>query len=363
MSPRGHYRDQLNATYCFKDPTDESGGNVSLCKLSGNSPVQLINTTANLPSSSARNLRDRGCYPFVFTKYGCYFPKKGEQDDEIVLSGISEGAVISEVDLATATAISGAAVSPLMGANSPAGVSPWLTLLNLRLGYWLPNPNSDSGSLWPTGFYLLREYFGLADEAGERINLSDGGHFENLGIYELIRRRCQTIIAIDGEADPEISCGGLMRLIQLARIDFGADIRIDVEKLRLSKGYSHAHFALGEIKYADNTIGRLLYIKLSVTGDEPNDVLRYRAREPAFPHQSTADQLFGEEQFEAYRALGEHIGEKLFVPELIGKDQVNSNTSTIDKFHRWIGSLDQSMLRKPRYGKWFLVMQKKTQPD
>ena len=43
------------------------------------------------------------------------------------------------------------------------------------------------------------------------------------------------------------------------------------------------------------------------SGDEPVDVQQYRDSHAAFPHESTGDQFFAEDQFESYRKLGHHI--------------------------------------------------------
>ena len=56
----------------------------------------------------------------------------------------------------------------------------------------------------------------------------------------------------------------------------------------------------------------MLFIKPTLTGDEPLDVLEYRQQHRAFPQESTVDQFFDEAQWESYRALGEHIGAQLF---------------------------------------------------
>jgi hypothetical protein len=247
-------------------------------------------------------------------------------------------------------AISGGAVSPYLGTLTPAGASPWLTLLNLRLNAWLPNPGKRASPPW--GYHLLRELLGIVGLNASRINVSDGGHFENLGAYELIRRRCRYIVAIDGEADPEFGCGALINLIRLARIDFGVDIRIDPRKFKLNADrYSHAHLAVGKITYPNGAVGTLLYVKLSVTGDEPSHLLAYRTRESVFPHHSTADQVFDEEQFECYRALGQHVGEYLFRAELVGAlaGQANARSRNPDAppvlMKEWIDAIERALDR------------------
>jgi hypothetical protein len=174
---------------------------------------------------------------------------------------------------------------------------------------------------------LWREMIMKLDESHKWVNLSDGGHIENLAGIELLRRRCKFIIIGDGEADPELSFNGLATLIRYARIDLGIKIdihpdaiRVDKSKEAVDKGtdnLSQEHWAFGTITYPPNENnehvqekGYLLYLKSSYTGDEDEVIKEYRHRNRTFPHQSTADQFFDENQFECYRALGQHIGEK-----------------------------------------------------
>lgn len=158
---------------------------------------------------------------------------------------------------------------------------------------------------------LLLEMTMRLDEKHRWVNLSDGGHIENLATIELLRRRCKLIVIGDGECDPQMYFPGLATLLRTARIDLGIHIDIDLDPLRLgSEGHSSAHFAAGRISYpGEAECGYLLYLKSSCTGDEDEVIGQYRHSSPTFPHESTADQLFNEGQFEAYRALGQHIGE------------------------------------------------------
>lgn len=233
------------------------------------------------------------------------------------------------LDLGTAMAISGAAAAPRMGTLTSARYTFLLALLNVRLGYWLRRPEPDMNPLrrlllrflppvaW---YYFFLELTGWMSEKTPSLNLSDGGHIENLGIYELLRRRCKFVIAIDGESDPNRSFGGLLTLTQLAKIDLGVTIEPDLTDLRTdSMGHGRAHFGLSRVEYPDGQYGLLLYIKSSLTGNESEFLKKYRAENPAFPHQSTAQQLFSETQFEAYRALGEHIAQDLFRSDLVGR--------------------------------------------
>jgi hypothetical protein len=149
---------------------------------------------------------------------------------------------------------------------------------------------------------------GLTNETGRLIYVSDGGHFDNLGIYELVRRRCRLILAVDAGADPDRDFADLGDVIQKCRIDFGIDIRIDTSKLRVAAdGNSRSCFAVGTIEYPGGDAGTLLYLKPSLVGKEPTDVAHYARAHPTFPHESTADQFFDESQFESYRRLGESV--------------------------------------------------------
>ncbi len=159
-------------------------------------------------------------------------------------------------------------------------------------------------------------------EKAKWLNLSDGGHIENLAVYELLRRRCKFIVCVDGESDPTFTFQGLMTLVRHAQIDFGVHITPKLDDIRPDPktGYSKCHFHLCRIHYPEG-IGLLLYIKLSVTGNESELIKRYRINNPDFPHQTTLDQFFDQEQFEAYRQLGVHAAEGLFLPALMNNTQ------------------------------------------
>lgn len=173
----------------------------------------------------------------------------------------------------------------------------------------------------PMAFF--REMFSKLDETHRWVNLSDGGHIENLATMELLRRRCRYIIIGDGEADPKLHFAGLATLMRCAYLDLGITIDIDLNAIRLRKAndydekatVSGEHWAIGTIRYpmkrngGERETGYLLYLKSSFSGDESEIIQEYRHRNPTFPHQTTADQFFDEAQFEAYRALGQHIAE------------------------------------------------------
>ena len=294
-------------------------------------PFPLINTALNIQGSKYANRRGRNADFFVFSpKFigsgATQYVKTKEFEDDV-----------PELDLATAMAVSGAAASSNMGASSIKALTPTLAILNIRLGYWVANPRQLAQDRKPSSvfasvfdqFYFLQELLGLMRESSGTIYLTDGGHIENLGIYELLRRRCQLIIAVDAEADPEMSFRSLVALQRYARIDLGVLIdlpwaeirdatRAASEEIAKSGGLPpnaapHGpHCAVGQITYPQNRKGILLYVKSSITGDENDYIVDYKRRFPSYPHETTADQLFSEEQFEVYRALGFHAVSELF---------------------------------------------------
>jgi len=190
---------------------------------------------------------------------------------------------------------------------------------------------------------LLREMLGRLDETHRWVNVSDGGHIENLACIELLRRRCKYIVIGDGEADPEHRFNGLATLMRSARIDLGIHIEINLDALRLGDGrLTRDHWAIGRIHYPGETErGYLLYLKSSVTGDEDEVIHEYRQANPAFPHESTADQMFNEGQFEAYRSLGQHIGEQVL--EHLGSTRGSGETgkASFADLEQWFRTLSE----------------------
>jgi len=222
--------------------------------------------------------------------------------------------------LGTAMSISGAAANPNQGYNTSPAVSFLMTMFNVRLGWWLGNPRRDRSSKLSSPRFglaaLLSELIGATDDETRFVNLSDGGHFDNMGLYELVRRRCSFILLCDAEQDQDYKFEGLGAAIRKCRVDFGAFIEIDPVRIKPSADGqpSDSHCAVGRIQYLDGSEGVLVYIKASLTGDEPEDVTQYKATQAQFPHETTADQWFAESQFESYRALGYHATDRSLTP-------------------------------------------------
>ncbi|MGA8259565.1 MAG: hypothetical protein WB783_05065 [Arenicellales bacterium] len=301
----------------------------------------------------------------------------GDKPDqpEVPVEGAYKG---EDLTLGDITGISGAAFSTGLGARTHMGLSFLAAFFNVRIGYWwdsgiepkqrFRNPSTKKGSssgdmftrCFPVVSYLIDE--ALARFHGplrQRWYLSDGGHFENMGGYELIRRRLPLMVVVDAECDTDYRYEGLSNLVRHARLDFGAEIRfltrkelvntLDEEvhpyfgtlqmvrrgsweneqvpsekpqsshrfKLKepVRAQYSLAYAALAHVEYADEAPEQhrwLLYLKPALINKEPQDVLQYHTENPDFPQQTTADQFFDEAQWESYRKLGEHIASRVF---------------------------------------------------
>ncbi|HEY5722945.1 MAG TPA: patatin-like phospholipase family protein [Allosphingosinicella sp.] len=244
--------------------------------------------------------------------------------------------------LGRAMTISGAAASPNMGYFSSSLTALVMAILNIRLGWWLPNPKkakhgetaSFAHRLWwrlrrrdtrighedflrqsdtKIGFLrVLSEGLTRLDAESDWIYLSDGGHFENLGLYEMVRRRCATILVVDGCCDGNFKYADLHNAIRKIQVDFGIPIDLP-PSLPGQEGVGKDHrYVVGRIRYTavDPKMkdGRIYILKPLLTGNEPPSLIGYaessRSGSYAFPHHSTTDQFFNETQFESYRLLG-----------------------------------------------------------
>lgn len=293
-------------------------------------PLHMINIALNLVKGDNLAWQQRKAQSFTISPLHSGSWNLGYRRSEEYGANRYIGQPLS---LGTALAISGAAASPNMGYHSSSAVTFLLALFNIRLGWWLGNPGpagmttyhqaSPTLSIRP----LLAEAFGLTDACHPYVYLSDGGHFENLGLYEMVRRRCHCILVVDAGCDPRLAFEDFGNAIRKIRIDLGIDIEIALDQITRSAdtGTSARHHAIGTIRYDkvdDNaTAGTLVYLKPSLTGSEPTDVQDYAARHPAFPHESTSDQFFDEAQFESYRRLGEHVAQQVLRPALQQREQ------------------------------------------
>ncbi|NNG01116.1 MAG: hypothetical protein HKM93_17125 [Desulfobacteraceae bacterium] len=329
------YRDRLSKGFLFQ-PGDNAeqlphNDEQKLQRLDTTcAPLHIINTTMNVSSKTGVNLKGRKAEFFSITR-----EYAGSR-----LTGYCRTRIFEKTDkdmgLATAMAISAAAAAPNMGRVTVKILTFIMALLNIRLGYWAINPREFQpgvernlkervarllypGRVGPT--YLLYEMLGYIHEKCRFINLSDGGHLENMGLYELVRRRCKFIVVGDAEADPQMTFKGFAEAVRMIRIDMGIEVTIDLDSIARKSirpedtdttdpKSTNIHHALGTIHYGRGEKGHLLYLKSSVGDNHNVYVENYLAEHPKFPHETTADQFFDEGQFEAYRALGMDVAMK-----------------------------------------------------
>jgi hypothetical protein len=293
-------------------------------------PFHVVNMALNIVSSKNLAWQERKAEPFTVSALhagsGCRaFDGPGAFQPTENYGG-KPGFGLS---LGTAMAISGAAASPNMGYNSSPAVTFLMALFNVRLGWWLPNPGPKGAGRYPTdgprwalGAFAA-ELFGLTQDDRRYVYLSDGGHFENLGLYEMVRRRCRYIVVSDAGCDPEFQFADLGNAMRKILIDLGVPIEMKgIDRLKKRKKNrqppdpDQRYYATGVIHYRavdgdDAVNGHLLYIKAGLRWSESPDILSYALAHSDFPHESTADQWFTESQFESYRHLGFTIGSKI----------------------------------------------------
>lgn len=300
-------------------------------------PIPVVNMALNLVSGKRLSWQQRKAASFTGTPFYSgslwwgYRPTELYSDRE---NGFTLGGAVT---------ISGAAASPNMGYHSSPLLTIVMTLFNARLGAWMGNTGIGGQTTWqkngPTFGWrsYIDELFGLTDADNNWIYLSDGGHFENLGIYEMVLRRCHTIVAIDAGCDKDYTFEDLANAVRKMRIDLGVPVEFPSGVQIGGSDRPTYHWAVGRIRYSqiDGTKkeddGWLLYIKTSITGDEPADVRQYQRSSSDFPHESTTDQWFSESQFESYRALGQHI-----ISSIVGDGSVATLQEFVQKAERQI---------------------------
>ncbi len=299
-------------------------------------PLHIVNCALNLGGSSDLSLHTRHSANFTLTPFTCgshYEVKKPNGTKNYSIDYIKTetyGGRVKQPTLGQAISVSGAAASPNMGYHTSAPVAFLMTLFNARLGWWFPNPGKSSCqqpsptfSLW----YLLKELFGFANEKSMYLAISDGGHFENMAAYELVKRRCRVIIISDGECDPKLQFEGLATLIRMCEVDnLVKEIEIDVRSIHpeSESGWSRSRCAIGKIIYGKDEFGNeipdgyLIYLKASMNGHEDTAIMQYKSIHPDFPHETTSDQFYAEDQFESYRCLGKDVAGQLFGKVTLG---------------------------------------------
>jgi hypothetical protein len=304
-------------------------------------PLHVINTALNLTSGEKLAWQQRKAESFTVSPLhsGSFYVGYRDSKEYGGEDGISVG---------TAVAISGAAASPNQGYHSSPAMAFILTILNVRLGAWLGNPGLAGRNTYDNAHPrtnlepLLWELTGTTNDQCPLVYLSDGGHFENLGIYEMVLRRCRFIVISDGGCDPKCTFEDLGNAIRKIRTDLGVPIDIEYDDMHprssdstLTKG---RYVTTARIRYSaiDDTDkdGWLVYIKPGLYEGEyfPKDVYNYATESLDFPHESTADQFFSESQFESYRALGRHAFNEICGNYNSGKNTFAATYKTLAEF-------------------------------
>jgi len=282
---------------------------------------------------AAANVSDPGATPpgrqvtsFTFSAHAVGGPLVGAVDTKEMEDAFDDRRRKRDLTLPAAVAMSGAAVSPSMGKMTRRPLTFLMALANIRLGVWVPNPRWVAAGLEgdnglerhrygkPRPWYLLCELLGRNRIDARYLYVTDGGHYENLGLVELLRRGCTKIYCFDasGVGQGRAEFDALGDAIALARselgveIDFKSDDPGDLEpdpKTHLAK----KDVVTGTIRYTHGeqvVEGTLIYVRNAMTDRATWDARAHQREDPRFPHNSTIDQLYTDKKFESYRMLG-----------------------------------------------------------
>jgi len=310
ISLHGIYRDRIGKAFVHGGPTAlMAGANFVTGKEPPPiGPFHVINTTVNDPTASGATQAERRGHSFVFTALHTGYANSrslaslnGSKTQDLGQYRVRT----NTLPMATALAISGAAFSPQMGTYGSSLLAYPFTLLNARLGYWMRwRATSLPSFLQRLAFSVLaRVYEAIPPlpRGSGHLYLTDGGHFDNLGLYEMVRRRCRYILVLDGGRDSGRQFGALASAIRRIRTDFDVDITINDLETKASLYRGTIHYSNAN---PDEQDGTLVYLRPEIGLREPADVISYYRLHDDFPHESTADQFFSESQFESYRNLG-----------------------------------------------------------
>jgi hypothetical protein len=301
-------------------------------------PRLLICATANVRHRGVTGRRRNVC-SFVFSHDRSGVPGMLDASFETkkLELGRARTAVVRgwepQFSLMGALGMTGAALAPSMGSVTIAGLRPILALLNARLGVWLPNPLSptrrevvsarpkrppwwserrkEHGKLGPGFDALVGEFFGLHGEDARHIFVTDGGHYDNLGLLALLRARSRTIWCVDSYSGKKHLGRQLERVVELAEAELSVTINVDTNRFNLLAGSDSTAanaVAIGTIDYPGSSErGALIVIKLALTPTTPQDLVAYRQQDRRFPYHPTWVQWFGRARFDYYRRLGHHV--------------------------------------------------------
>ena len=243
----------------------------------------------------------------------------------------------------SAVGMSGAAVSPAMGRFNIGPISMLLAFFNVRLGMWIPNPRyahtlaAQNKKLPRPGLgYLLKEFLGFHDPSDLYLYVTDGGHWENTALVELLRTsHHREIVCVDADAGPGNLVKSISKAIDLAQLECAASIAMNLDALRADRDpspgrdYSPRSVNIGLVRRRDEEkerISLLWYCKPALTQDMPPQLLAYREVDPTFPRVSTIDQFFHVAQFAAYRDLGRYNARKILAARQHLTEAVEAHT-------------------------------------
>lgn len=296
-------------------------------------PDLIICCAANINDEATKLPAKRWADSFIVSKENVGSPSLG------YLSGADYSSRLGvwrrrDISVPSVVATSGAAFSPAMGKENFGAIGGLFAALNLRLGVWLPNPASVQGAApnsWkanPGWQYLLRELFGQYRVADPFVYVTDGGHWENLAMVELLRHNCNEVIVLSAAGDGVNFFPTLGEAIALAREELGIEIELDPSGLRPRRGeplptggpqllnisegevvpqpIASSPFVVGRFWRSDSTPGCILFVEATLTQGMPWDVHSFAESNPIFPDHPTGNQFFNDRIFEAYRRLGEY---------------------------------------------------------
>lgn len=360
------YRERLNSAFALRR-TEAASGNVVAEPIPYNEKLTFSTIGAALPNSAAGHLpklivccavnlttdevpSGRFAESFTFEHDVSGGPLFGYHPTTCFEA--AGGPSGTQLTLPSIMAVSGAALSPLMGRFTYPPVRFLMALTNVRLGVWIPNPRYENrkesppdrtgwrrpwewikrGWFEPGALYVLREALGTLRSNRRYIYLTDGGHWENLGLVELLRRRCTHVLCFDASSDRTGDGQDIGRAIAMARSELGAEVTLDPRPTMATATQPASDLAvLGAIRYPDGQDeAKIVYAKAALTEQASWDLHAFRARDGLFPHHPTSQQIFTDEQFEAYRSLGYAAGRRAFTlinlpPALMEADGVPTN--------------------------------------
>lgn len=352
-----YYRERLQSVYSLKRvKLDDDGGRIESQPIPYRKPVHLSEIETGLQeardsgqpfpklvlcaSVAARSNEvpyKANAASFTFDSAGYSSPRLGISGTLADLEG-TDWLGGGDISLPAVMAISGAALAPTMGRYSQLEIRLLMALLNIRLGVWIRTGKVKSsavdrgrlrsmtylvrrelfrladgkvpmlsyaarGFLEPGSLYVLREGLGLTRASDPFVYVTDGGHWENLGLVELLRRRCNQILVVDATGGADLA--DLGRALQLARSELGVRFDLDLEE-----DLGEEPVLVGRFTYPDNRTGVLYIARKELTSTAPADLQLLKSRSPIFPDHPTSNQFLSDEHFEGYRALGYWVGEE-----------------------------------------------------